>query len=324
MPPPERDNVLFKKFIKSTGRLFVPADRVAILIYHRVLGDPDSLRTFDTTVEEFRKQMRWVGECFHVLPLQEALNRLRNGSCPSPAVAITFDDGYRDNVEVALPVLREMGLHATFFIASGYLNGGMMWNDAVIEYVRTVPDGKLDLGRIGMDAVEIRSLEERRRVIVGLLNRLKYLPFEQRELIVNRLRDEDSRSSSDLMMRDDDVRRLHRAGMEIGAHTRNHPILSRLESAQAYAEIAEGKVDLERLGIGPVRFFAYPNGKSQTDYTQEHVEMVKEAGFEAALSTDVGVASSSSEQWQLPRFTPWDKAPWRFSLRLLEQYRHPG
>lgn len=314
---------MIKTLVRNMGSYFVPADRLAILMYHRVLHSPDSLRTFDITVDEFRKQMRWVCDCFNVLPLPEALQRLRNGGCPSSALAITFDDGYRDNVEVALPVLQELGLHATFFIASGYLNGGMMWNDAVIEYMRTVPDGKIDLNCIGMGTMHFHGMEERRGIIVQLLNKIKYIPFEQRESIVNRLREEDHRSSSELMMRDEDVQYLHRAGMEIGGHTRNHPILSRLESSRAFAEIAEGKQDLERLDVGPIRLFAYPNGKTNIDYTSEHVEMVKQAGFDAAVSTDAGVASCSSDNWQLPRFTPWDKAPWRFSLRLLEQYRHP-
>ena len=320
---PERVKAMIKRIIRNVGRLCVSGDRVAILIYHRVLASPDALRTFDINVDDFRDQMKWVRECFHVLPLYDVLQGMRNEDRPLPAVAITFDDGYRDNVNVALPVLKELGLHATFFIASGYLNGGMMWNDGVIEYLRTVPDGKLDLGCVGMGKVEVGSLAERRRLVYELLNKLKYLPFEERESAVNCLRREGHRPSSDLMMRDEDVRRLHREGMEIGGHTRNHPILSRLESAQAYMEIVEGRRDLESLDVGPIRLFAYPNGKFNRDYNAEHVEMVKEIGFEAAVSTDVGVASSSSDQWQLPRFTPWDKAPWRFSVRLLEQYRHP-
>ena len=72
-------------------------------------------------------------------------------------------------------MLKELDLHATFFIASGYLNGGMMWNDAVIEYLRTVPDGMLDLDCIGMGKVQLRGLDERTGVIVDLLKKLKFV-----------------------------------------------------------------------------------------------------------------------------------------------------
>jgi peptidoglycan/xylan/chitin deacetylase (PgdA/CDA1 family) len=119
-----------------------------------------------------------------------------------------------------------------------------------------------------------------------------------------------------LMMDDDQVRQLHRAGMGIGGHTLNHPILARLPAEEARAEIAAGKASLEHMIGAPVTLFAYPNGKPGTDYQAEHVEIVRELGFEAAVSTAWG-ASRTPDFFQLPRFTPWDRQRRKFLLRLM-------
>lgn len=109
---------------------------LSILVYHRVLPQADPLFPSIVDAERFSLQLELLRRCFNVLPLPEALARLRNGSLPPRAACITFDDGYADNEAVALPLLRQHGLHATFFIASGFLDGGRMWNDTVIEAVR--------------------------------------------------------------------------------------------------------------------------------------------------------------------------------------------
>jgi peptidoglycan/xylan/chitin deacetylase (PgdA/CDA1 family) len=105
--------------------------------------------------------------------------------------------------------------------------------------------------------------------------------------------------------------------MEIGAHTVNHPILAMLDDEEARAEVVGGKRRLEEITGAPVTLFAYPNGKPARDYGPRDVEMVRKAGFAAALSTVSGVADSSSDLFQLPRFSPWEKNPYRLGLRLL-------
>jgi peptidoglycan/xylan/chitin deacetylase (PgdA/CDA1 family) len=112
--------------------------------------------------------------------------------------------------------------------------------------------------------------------------------------------------------------------MEIGGHTVNHPILARLDPAQARREIADGKEALEALVGSPVRSFAYPNGKPGQDYLAEHARMAREIGFDAAVSTSWGAASQASDSFQLPRFTPWDQGHGRFVLRMLQNMRRAG
>jgi peptidoglycan/xylan/chitin deacetylase (PgdA/CDA1 family) len=126
---------------------------------------------------------------------------------------------------------------------------------------------------------------------------------------------------NDLMMTTSQLREMAQAGMTIGAHTVHHPILARLADDEALAEMVGGKRQLAEVIDAPVRFFAYPNGKPDEDYTGAHVRMAREAGFEAALSTAWGAASSGCDLYQIPRFTPWDRSAWRYGLRLAGNLR---
>jgi peptidoglycan/xylan/chitin deacetylase (PgdA/CDA1 family) len=303
-------------------RLLAPRGRQARLtsfIFHRIRPERDPLFPGEPDAEEFERKMIWVRRWFNVLPAPDAVRRLRVGDLPERALCLTFDDGYADNFTVALPILERLGLHATFFIATRFLDGGRMWNDSVIESVRRCDSSWLDLSELGFGAHSLESAVARRQAIDALLSRLKYLSSDEREervaAIVARTK---SRLPTDLMMSSDDVRSLHDAGMTIGAHTHSHPILARLDPANAEREIASGKERLEAIVAQPVTLFAYPNGQPRTDYRVEHVQLVKAMGFEAAFSTAWGVASVGSDMFQLPRYTPWGQNRWKFGFRLAQ------
>jgi peptidoglycan/xylan/chitin deacetylase (PgdA/CDA1 family) len=293
--------------------------RLSILIYHRVLPQRDPLFPDEVDAQAFDEQMRLVKLCFNIIPLADAVRGMRRGSLPPRAACITFDDGYADNVEVALPILQKHGISSTFFIATGFLDGGRMWNDTVIELVRRASGKTLDLSTMGLGAFEIGSTQQRQQTIFTLLAKLKYLPLEARQAQIDQmcslLR---VALPTDLMMSSGHVRELHSAGMEIGGHTVNHPILARLEHMDARAEIANGKETLEHIIRAPVRLFAYPNGKPNQDYLPDHVEIVKSLGFDGAVSTAWGAARCGDNLYQLPRFTPWDRGHMRFTMRMAQ------
>lgn len=291
---------------------------ISILIYHRVVAEPDALLPDLPSADEFDRQLAAVQRWFTVLPLREAAARLRDGTLPVRAACVTFDDGYADNAAVALPVLRRRGVPATFFVSTSFIDGGRMWNDSVIETIRATHGEVLDARPIGLEALDISTTASRREAIDRVLSALKYLPQEERQKRVDTLAAGTPRPlPTGLMMTTEQVRSLDANGMEIGAHTVTHPILARLDAAQASNEIRESKRRLEAITGKPVTLFAYPNGKPGRDYSREHVGMVKELGFEAAVSTAWGVANAQSDAFQLPRFTPWDKSPGKFVLRLL-------
>jgi peptidoglycan/xylan/chitin deacetylase (PgdA/CDA1 family) len=292
---------------------------LSILIHHRVVPKPDPLIPEQICAKEFDWQLAVLGRWFTVLPLREAVARLRGGTLPIRAACVTFDDGYADNVTVALPILLRRGVPATFFLATSFINGGRMWNDSAIETIRRAQGDFLDARCIGLDKLNLSTIELRRRAIEKVLAALKYLPLEERQSRVEVLGAETSHElPSDLMITAEQVRQLHASGMEIGAHTVSHPILARLEPDSASSEIRDSRSRLEAITGAPVTLFAYPNGKPGLDYLREHVGMVRELGFEAAVSTARGVAHSTSDPFQLPRFTPWDRTPGRFLLRLIQ------
>lgn len=295
---------------------------LSVLVYHRVLPHMDPLFPSIVDAGRFALQLELLRRCFHVLPLPEALARLRNGSLPPRAASITFDDGYADNEAVALPLLQQHGLHATFFIASGFLDGGRMWNDTVIEALRLTPLKGFDCGFLGLGLVPVATPGEKRGAVDALLGALKYRPVHERAELVARIAGESRAKLPDnLMMSSAQVRSLHAAGMEIGAHTVNHPILATLPAPAARSEIARGRAALEAITGAKVGLFAYPNGKPGQDYLPEHVGMVRALGFDGAVSTAWG---AGDDAFQLPRFTPWDRSPLRFALRLAHNLTYPA
>ena len=302
---------------------------LSILIYHRVLARPDPLFPGEVDAVLFQRQLRLIKRFYTPLPLAEAVQRLQDGSLPARAACITFDDGYADNAQIALPLLQRHGLHATFFIATGYLDGGQMWNDTVIEAVRQAPAPVLDLRALGLDCLPVGGLAQRQAAIATLLGQLKYLPFDRREQLAMRIRRQaGAAAGAPAMLSTAQLRQLQAAGMELGAHTLSHPILSTLPERQARLDIANGKHQLEALIQAPVTVFAYPNGKAGRDYGAPHVAMVRSLGFQAAVATDWGVARPGAglDLLQLPRFTPWDRGRLAFLWRLRQNRRqaHPA
>ena len=292
--------------------------RLSVLIYHQVLAQADALRPGVPDAQTFDWQMRLLGSSFNVVRLSEGVRRLRDGSLPARSVCVTFDDGYADNREVALPILQRYGLGATFFVAVGFLDGGRMFNDAVIEAVRQAPAPELDLRDAALGVYLVHTDAQRVAAASQILGEIKSLSLSERMGRVEAiLRIASPGSGERLMMTSAQVVELARAGMEIGGHTVNHPILASVDTAEARREIEQGKADLETLIEEPVRAFAYPNGRPHTDYRSEHVDLVAQAGFELAVSTARGVSVRDSDPFQLPRFTPWDATPGRFGLRLL-------
>lgn len=295
-----------------------PSAKLDILIFHRVYPARDALAPTEPDADRFDRLMGFLRRGFNVLPLDEAVTRLRDGTLPPAAACVTFDDGYADNLTLALPVLARHGIPATIFVAPGYLDGGRMWNDTVIESVRGAKSDRLDLADLGLPVVRVASLDEKRAAIATLLPLLKYRPIEERTRLADTI---GTRSGAalprDLMLTTAQLRALASdARITIGAHTRLHPILASSMNEPAETEIRGSREDLETLLQRPVDLFAYPNGRPDQDYRATHVAMVRAAGYRAAVSTAQGVATAASDPFQLPRFTPWGQSMLKFSLQL--------
>lgn len=298
-------------------RLAGGGQRLLVLIYHRVLPRPDPMYPYDPDAGAFRRQMETLAEDFRVLPLAEALRLQQQGRLPAHAIAITFDDGFADNVTQALPVLRALDLSATFFIATGYLGGGFMFNDAIIEACRQAPGGVWATGDARFGDVRVDSWESRYQAALAMIENLKYEDAGLRaESARGLLESAGAQMPPGLMMTHAQLRELRAAGMDIGGHTRSHPILARIEESSAELEIAGGRSDLVDISGGPVDLFAYPNGRPGRDYGPRDVALVRRLGFRAAVSTAWGFADRRSDPLQIPRVGSWGDSMWRFSGRL--------
>lgn len=297
--------------------------RLTTLIFHRVLPTPDPLFPLEVDARRFDRLMAVVARSYNVLPLSQAVERLQRGDLPARALAITFDDGYADNHEVALPILQRHGLSACFFVATGFLDGGRMFNDTVIECIRRAPGVELDLSRLDLGVQPVDTPALRARAIGKVLPLVKYKPPDQRADWLALVHEACGSPSlpDDLMMRRDQVRSLHAAGMELGAHTVTHPILRTLDQAAAERQIADGRDALAEMVGSPVRLFAYPNGRPDQDFDQRDASIVQRLGFDAAVTTAPGVATRRSDRFQLPRFTPWQPGLVAWTASLAAQRR---
>ena len=287
------------------------------LIFHRVLQEGDPMSPGEPTAEWFDRLLKMLSSCFETISLAEAIARARAGRLSGRTLSVTFDDGYADNFTVALPLLEKHGIPATFFVASGFLDGGRMWNDSIIETYRRLGDGVVEVDIEGSSTFVLSDWASRRAAVKATIAAWKHLPPEMREEKVNELASRVDDLPQDLMMTKEQLRSMAASPYAtIGGHTRSHPILAAIPDADASAEIEGGKRDLENCVQQELVFFAYPNGRAGIDYQPVHAEIVRSAGFDAAVATDWGALGPDGDLYAIPRFTPWHRNLSRFSLDL--------
>ncbi len=307
--------------VRALGSLALPgarAKRFCIVSYHRILETADPILPSEPDVDTFRWQAELLGQCFNVMPLHEAVRALHEQRLPARVVCITFDDGYRSTYDLAFPILRQLGLPATVFTTTGYCGGKSMWNDQIVDAVRSMPGRNLDLRDVGLGLHALETVADKRQTINKLTAASKYLAHGTRHQITQKLVDlVGAPVGEDLMLTREMILNLSRNDIEIGGHTVSHPILSSLPPEQAREEIIQNKAQLEEITGIPARLFAYPNGKPGLDFDRSHVQMVREAGYVAAFTTSIGAVDATHDLYQLPRGRPWDASPFMFGARLL-------
>ena len=126
------------RLARAAGSVLSPVGaraRLVVFCYHQVLEKHDPLRPGEPDEAQFLNDVELINSVFNVLPFTEAARQLNSGSLPRRSACITFDDGYANNFELAAPILQSVGVPATFFIAGGAVDTGVMWTDLVIESV---------------------------------------------------------------------------------------------------------------------------------------------------------------------------------------------
>lgn len=275
--------------------------RLFILEYHAV--DPGREAEGKVSLARFRGHLEWLGARFRCLTVADAAIRLRGG-LDEDLAAITFDDGYADNARVAFPALRETKVPATVYLATGFLDGRELWFDVARRGLaeaerQPAKAAALELfAKVALEEVLGRwptalTLEEAMR-------RLKDAPAADRLAAVDALYPLAAGQPSRQPMTWQEARELQGGGIELGAHTVDHPILSKLEEDQQESQIAGSMDRIEKeLGERP-RTFAMPNG-SQRDYDAATLRILQRLGLLAACTTRRGSNAAGADLLQLRR-----------------------
>jgi len=266
---------------------------IRILMYHR-----------------FPRESHFEAQCAHLrnyytpVSLTEAAARLRGAEpIPDRMVVVTIDDGYRDFLENAFPALSRYQIPSTVFVTTDLPDrNSWLWVDQVTWCVRNsrVREIELNIGgrdRWTLDADAARSIKEAMKKIPDH-DRLELLEKLPRLLKVELPRNP---PESYAPLQWDDIRKLSKNNVEFGAHTRTHPILSRLATVdQLQAEIRGSKQRIEQETGVEVRHFCYPNG-TPPDVTAQAVEVVKAARFSPAVMGTPGVNRRDTNPFELNR-----------------------
>lgn len=268
-------------------------DRLTVFAYHRIADrDADGFE-FDpgvvsATPEMFERQMRHIAARFDVIALDDLLDHMANGQAlPERPALITFDDGYRDNHDEALPVLRSLGLPAVVFLITGAIGTSrVMWWDELAYLLRNSEVSRAELPLVGW-----RSLEgdrQRAAVRLELLARLKEVPDQRRAAALEALRNvlavAQPRLSKPLFMGWGEVQRMIAAGVDCQPHTVDHPLLTRIDSTRVEREISRSAAEVTARTGRPSRAFAYPNG----DHNDAASNALRAAGVEIAFTMELG------------------------------------
>lgn len=286
--------------------------------FHRILRRIDPIMVGEPDVALFAEILDWIDRQFQVLEPLDACQRLSSGQLPPRAAAITFDDGYRSNLEFGVPLLRRHRMSAAIFVASDFVRGGTMFNDRVIHAIAHSRIPMVSLDWLGPDPMPLDSDDARRNAAARVLNAVVYLPPAGRnERVAQLLEACGVAEPGQSMMNADEIRRCVSAGITIGGHTRSHPLLSRLAPRDALDEIGGGREELRAItGTDPL-LFAYPNGRYGRDFSQAHCDIVKHCGFRFAFTTDIGWSSRRTDPFRLRRIAPWGTKRLRFGLQVL-------
>ena len=299
MSPRQRLKAVFFSAARLCGANWVARRslrrRLTVLGYHGVVPDdavPDELRVREAvTLTQFRQQMRFVRRCFHpVSPRQVLQSALEAQPLPDFPLLVTFDDGFRNNLTCAAPELERQGIPALFLVATGYLGQDrLLWPHEIDERILRRQKSSLPMPGGSDDAAMPQALPQRMALAETVRGVCKRLNDDDKEAYLQRLRDEplrlDDSWCDDLyaFMTWDEVRELAGRGFEIGAHTVNHPILSRVSAERMVREIRDSKSSIERELSRPCRFLAYPNGGVE-DVGEEVFRAARQAGIDIALT----------------------------------------
>jgi len=304
-------------------RRHVPAPLLSIITYHHIADQhpsyPYDPNVADASPAQFRRQMETLARYGTPIGIDDLIAAVGGAPLPKNPVMVTFDDGYRSCHDVALPILRAVGMRATFFIATSFVNERRLyWWERIALVLGQARRAKHQTAQISYPHRLTLDLE---RPDTGDL--LTDLVKDTYDLDLNRFLDELSAAlgiewsrqieasyADGLIMTWDQIRALARAGMDVESHGRHHRVLQTLDAEALDDDLAGSRRDLEAQLGRPVRALAYPVGR-RINGEQRIRTALTAAGYQIGMSNHSGV-----NRWWPPSlrgFAPIDP----FDLRRL-------
>jgi peptidoglycan/xylan/chitin deacetylase (PgdA/CDA1 family) len=313
--------------LSRAGRLLAGIERPIVLMYHRVASLPVDPWRLAVSPERFACQIELLTRERRVVPMHWLAKELREGRLPRRVAAVTFDDGYADVLENALPIIRRFNCPACVYITTDVLHSphGFWWDmlSRIILEAVCLPqvlgieiDGRFYQWELSDSGQQTGASGATRReeVHAALHGLLKPLGAEYRRSLLQRLA---AWAGTDMRLRQSDrtltAQELHRLAashaIEIGAHTRTHPSLLVLNGDELSQEIGESRRDCEAIIGRGVTGFAYPFG----DYNDASVRAVRETGLDYAVTTAGREMSARSDPFRIPRIlvANWEETDFR-------------
>lgn len=270
-----------------------------ILRYHSV-APPDNLDYIATGIsippDVFEDHIRLLNERYNIITLSEILERARHGYSKQqpPAVAITFDDGYRDNFLYAAPILRKYRAPATIYVVTGAIHPAPPVWTARLSMI--VP--RLDRCR-SIDGLPFAIKTEDNAAILTtatkLVHHLRQLPRSERDLLVGQLEilTGMQSASKQVMLSKQELLAMDEQGITLGAHTCSHPLLPSIDASEAAREILDSKSTLEAILGHPVHDFSYPNPGGGIHHSKSIRQYVTSAHYRTAVTSEFGLIDST-------------------------------
>ncbi len=315
-----RVDTLIRRVVRMASRLARPmaGPSAVVLMYHRVaqpMVDPWNL---SVAPDLFDRQIAMLAKRYRLVPLDELPERLHRDRGGPPLVAVTFDDGYRDNLVVARPILEKHGCPATLFVTTGFIGWETpFWWDELAERVlcaRRLPD------RIALATVPGMTVQtdghDRVDVLFAIWACLRKLSSPQRDAAMAELREAlpgpMPADPNALPMGVDEIAAFAGPLFDIAAHTVTHPALTDLSLEAQTREIAESRIALERILDRPVSSFAYPYG----DFDDGSVKAALDAGMKLACTTEPSSFGHRHPLLRVPRLQVKSIPPQELGLRI--------
>jgi len=275
--------------------------RLTILCYHRILPASEKARYFCpdlvVTPESFASHCATVAKHYRVLPMTEAVGQLRAGGSEKPLLAMTFDDGYVDNLEHAAPILEQHGIRGTFYPVAGLLGTDLPpWYDVAARCVQELQARGEGCGLHGRPVPAEDSVDA-----IALVEAAKDLAPEARHALVDYLQERLGQAPTfqpqDRIMSAAELRTLVGNGHEVGSHSVSHEILPLLEVEDLATEVHDSRAMLREALGREVHSFCYPNG----DFDDRTLQAVAKAGYDHAVTTRDGNNSPSEPPFAMRR-----------------------